>query len=48
MSPADDITCVGDLMLECIVHDASWPAANATIVIDSPGQVVGGAAFNTC
>src|SRR5262249_23686855 len=43
-----DIVCVGDLMVECIVHDAPWPGPNATLVVDSPGQVVGGSAFNTC
>jgi sugar/nucleoside kinase (ribokinase family) len=43
-----DIVCVGDLMVECIVHDAPWPGSNATLVVDSPGQVVGGSAFNTC
>jgi sugar/nucleoside kinase (ribokinase family) len=43
-----DIACVGDLMFECIIHGATWPAMNPTLVLDSPGQEIGGAAFNTC
>jgi sugar/nucleoside kinase (ribokinase family) len=43
-----NVACVGDLMLECIVHDASWPAGNSTLVVDSQGKELGGAAYNTC
>jgi sugar/nucleoside kinase (ribokinase family) len=43
-----DIACVGDLMFECILHDASLPEPNRTLIVNSPSHEFGGATFNTC
>ncbi len=48
MNPKSNIVCVGDIMVECILRLPSLPPANATLVLDSVSQELGGAAFNIC
>jgi len=40
------ITCLGDIMIECIARVPSLPLANETIILDSVSKNIGGPAYN--
>ena len=48
MNPLRRISCVGDLMIECMPRVTSFPPPGTTLVVDPVRREIGGAAFNIC